>query len=83
MGNCCRIQSGVVIGNTANSGENKPEVGDHVSFDLGCKVYGKITIGNNVRVLPNAVVCKDVPSNLIIGGIPSRNFKNIELIVNK
>ena len=74
MGDYCRIQSGVVIGNKG-SNENRPTIGNHVSFGLGCKVYGKLTIGDNATILPNAVVTHDVPANAIVGGIPAKIIK--------
>lgn len=74
MGDFCRVQSGVVIGNVGDE-EHKPTIGNHVAFGLGCKVYGKITIGDNARILPNAVVTHDVPANAIVGGIPAKVIK--------
>lgn len=74
IGDYCRVQSGVVIGNV-DGDENRPIVGNHVGLGLGCKVYGKITIGDNVRIFSNAVVTHDVPSNVIVGGIPAKVIK--------
>lgn len=74
IGEGCRFQAGVVIGNKGGD-ENRPIIGNHVAFGLGCKVYGKITIGDNVQVLPNAVVTHDVPANAIVGGVPARVIK--------
>jgi serine O-acetyltransferase len=39
-----------------------PVVGDRVFLSAGCKLIGKITIGDDVAVGPNAVVTQDVPS---------------------
>lgn len=74
IGDFCRVQSGVVIGNVGDD-EHRPIIGNHVGFGLGCKVYGKITIGDNVSILPNAVVTHDVPANAIVGGIPAKIIK--------
>ena len=41
----------------------------------GCKVVGKITVGNNVIIAPNSVVVKDVPDNAIVSGIPAKILK--------
>jgi serine O-acetyltransferase len=71
IGEGARFQAGVVVGNKGGD-ENRPTIGKHVGFGLGCKVYGKITIGDNVSILPNAVVTHDVPANAIVGGIPAK-----------
>ena len=36
------------------------------------RLHGKITIGNNVFVTPNAVVKKDMPDNCVAGGIRTK-----------
>ena len=50
-------------------------MGDFVAFGPGAKAFGKIKIGNNVFVAPNAVVTKDIPDNVIVGGIPAKIIK--------
>ena len=70
----CMINSGVVVGNK-NDNAHVPTIGDNVQLAVGCKVIGKIKIGNNVIVAPNAVVVKDVPDNAIVGGVPAKIIK--------
>ena len=36
------------------------------------KIFGGITIGDNVTIGANAVVNKDVPSNVTVAGIPAK-----------
>lgn len=43
-----------------------PTIGDNVYIAPGAKVFGKIHVGNNVKVGANAVVYKDVPDNAIV-----------------
>ena len=76
-GNYCGFNSGVLLGNIGEQ-ENRPALGDHVAFGPGAKAFGKINIGSNVFVAPNAVVTKDVPSNCIVGGIPAKIIKSKE-----
>ena len=76
-GNYCGFNSGVLLGNIDNQ-DNRPTLGDHVAFGPGAKAFGRITIGNNVFVAPNAVVTKDVPDNVIVGGIPAKIIKSKE-----
>lgn len=73
-GNYCGFNSGVLLGNK-DSQENRPVLGDYVSFGPGAKAFGKIVIGNNVFVASNAVVVRDVPDNCIVGGVPAKILK--------
>lgn len=77
-GNYCGFNAGTLIG-TKDGKENRPTIGDHVAFGPGAKAFGKITIGSNVFVAPNAVVTKDVPDNAIVGGVPAKiiKYKNV------
>ena len=55
---------------------NAPTFGNNVYIGPGAKIFGKITIGDNVAIGANAVVNKDVPSNVTVGGIPARIISN-------
>ena len=73
MGNFCTVNSGVVLGNKGpGMNDQKPTVGDCVNFCVGSKAIGKIHIGNNVLVAPNAVVTRDIPDNSIVAGVPAK-----------
>lgn len=61
----------VIIGHK-NIGEGCPVIGDNCFIGGGARIFGKIRIGNNVTIAPNAVVVKDVPDNTIVGGIPAK-----------
>ena len=74
MGNYCSVNGGVVIGIKRNQDE-RATFGDNCTLNAGCKVIGKINIGNNVTVAPNSVVVKDVPDNAIVSGIPAKIIK--------
>ncbi len=50
---------------------NNVWIGDKVSILKG------VTIGDNVIIAANAVVTKDIPSNVIAGGIPAKILKSI------
>lgn len=43
-----------------------PTIGDNVYIAPGAKIFGKIHVGNNVKIGANAVVHKDVPDNAIV-----------------
>jgi serine O-acetyltransferase len=61
------ISQQVTIG-ASGQGESRgcPTIGDNVYIAPGAKVFGKITIGNNVRIGANAVVHKDIPDNSVV-----------------
>lgn len=42
-------------------------------------VLPRVTIGENAIVAAGAVVVKDVPANTIVGGIPAKFIKTIEI----
>lgn len=76
MGNYCTITQGVVLGKKRGN-ENRPIIGDNVHLLLGCKVLGKIKIGDNSIVAPNSVVIKDVPTDCVVSGVPAIIIKNV------
>ncbi|BCR05278.1 hypothetical protein DESUT3_23470 [Desulfuromonas versatilis] len=69
------IESGVVIG--AEKGKS-PKLGCKIFFGSGAKVLGDIRIDDGSIIGANAVVVKDVPSNVVMGGVPAKILKNIE-----
>lgn len=78
VGNYCKLQTGVLIGNTNHSEDDKPTIGDNVGFGPGAKVLGKIKIGDNCFVAANAVVVKDMQANSIVGGVPAKVIRMLE-----
>lgn len=75
VGNYCKLQTGVLFGNTNHSEDEKPIIGNNVGFGPGAKVLGKVKIGDNCFVAANAVVVKDMPANAIVGGVPAKVIK--------
>ncbi|MEP4729787.1 hexapeptide transferase [Parasphingorhabdus sp.] len=73
IGANCNITHGSMLGQM-NRGPNQgsPILGNGVFLAAGCKVIGKITIGNRAAVGANAVVTKPVPDDAVVGGIPAR-----------
>lgn len=69
----CTILPGVVIGNKhLNSDDDWAIIGNNCYIGLGAKIFGKVTIGDNVTIGANAVVIKDIPSNTTVVGIPAK-----------
>lgn len=56
--------------------KTKPiRIGDNVWIGMGVVVLPGVQIGNNVIIAANSVVTKDIPSNVIAGGIPCKVLK--------
>ncbi len=66
LGDNCSVSQNVTIG-IAGSGDRLgvPVIGNDVYIAPGARLFGKITIGNNVKIGANAVIYKDVPDNSV------------------
>lgn len=75
IGRNCNIAQGVTIGQ-ANRGKNQgvPTIGNEVWIGPNAVIVGKINIGDNVLIAPNAYVNTDVPSNSVAMGNPAQIF---------
>lgn len=72
------IHQGVTIGQQrAWSPDEKVSIGDHVILFAGSKVFGNITIGDNVWVGANALVIKSLEANGVYGGIPAQRIRDL------
>lgn len=68
VGSNCRLHPSTSIGDYNGA----PVIGDNVYIGPGAKIYGNIKVGNNVAIGANSVVNKDIPDDVIVGGIPAR-----------
>ncbi len=77
LGDNINLATGVVIGQE-NRGKKKgtPTIGNKVWIGANTVIVGKITIGNNVLIAPNAYVNMDIPDNSIVIGNPARIIEN-------
>lgn len=79
IGKNCRIHVGVNIGASGGKPE-APTIGNNVYIGPGAKIYGNIKIANNIAIAANASVGKSFDEeNIIIGGIPAKKIKNINI----
>ena len=72
IGRNCNLAHNVTIGQ-ANRGPRKgtPVIGDYVWIGTGAVIVGRVTIGSNVLIAPNAFVNTDVPANSVVTGNPA------------
>ena len=66
IGRNCNLSQGITIG-VSGRGEKGgvPVIGDDVYIAPGACLFGKIVVGNNVKIGANAVIYKDVPDNAV------------------
>lgn len=71
LGRNVSLAHDVTIG-SGGSGEKSgvPVVGDNVYIAPGARLFGKIRIGDNVKIGANAVVYKDIPDNAVVAAAP-------------
>lgn len=67
IGDHCTIFHGVTIGYAGREKGGVPNIGNNCIIASGAKIIGAINIGNNVFVGANALVCKDIPDNAVVG----------------
>ncbi len=73
IGDDCTIRQGVTIGAAAEySVADAPVLGNHVDIGAGAMILGKVTIGDNARIGPNAVIMMSVPANATAFAQPAR-----------
>ena len=71
LGEKCNIHKGVTIGLEARGSRmGTPTIGNRVWIGVNATVVGKITIGDDVMIAPNAFVNCDIPSHSIVIGNP-------------
>lgn len=73
IGANCNITHGAMLGQSNRGAKaGSPILGDRVFLAAGCKVVGRVVIGDDAVVGANAVVTKDVPPKGVVGGIPAK-----------
>ena len=67
------------MGRRKHLGIAKPvNIGNDVWIGGNVTILPGVKIGNNVVVAAGAVVTKDVPDNVVVGGVPARVIKEID-----
>jgi len=66
IGRNCNLSQHITIGLSGQGDKaGVPTIGDNVYIAPGAQLFGKISIGNNVKIGANAVIYKDVPDDAI------------------
>ncbi len=68
--------------NPINRSDNYPapiHIGKKVWIGSYATILSGVTIGDNAIVAAGAVVTKDVPANTVVGGVPAKTIKKIEV----
>jgi len=82
IGSDCNLSQQITIGvSGAGSKRGAPTLGNNVYVAPGARLFGKITIGNNVKIGANAVIHKDLPDNAI--AVMDPGFKIISYAGNQ
>lgn len=70
IGNDCYILQNVILGarKIASNKNEKPHpiIGNNVQIGGGTRIYGAITIGDNVKISPNAIIKEPIPQNCTV-----------------
>jgi serine O-acetyltransferase len=70
IGDDCYVLGGVTIGATGIAGnpsiKRHPTIGDRVEVGAFARLYGNITIGDDVFIGPHCLIKDDLPSNSIV-----------------
>jgi serine O-acetyltransferase len=79
IGRDCNLSQDVTIG-MEGRGERAgaPVIGDEVYIGPGARIFGRIRIGDNVKIGANAVVRRDVPSNAVVALDPGFRIISLE-----
>lgn len=59
------------------------EVGNNVMIGSNVIIMPNVRIGSNVAIAAGAIVTKDVPNNVVVGGIPAHIIESFEELEGK
>lgn len=79
IGKNCRIHACTNIGQSGGK-SGAPVIGDNVYIGPGVKIYGDISLANNIAIAANAAVGKSFnEESIMIGGVPATKIKDINI----
>jgi len=78
IGDDCLIRQNVTIGIVSDDATVAPKIGDRVEIGAGAVIIGGVTIGDDARIGPNAVVTTNVPARGMAVATPARVIPPVE-----
>jgi serine O-acetyltransferase len=69
VGRNCRLDAQTTIGDVRGGA---PTLGDNVYVGSGARILGGVRVGDEAAIGANAVVVRDVPARVTVGGVPAR-----------
>jgi len=72
IGDDCLIRQNVTIGIAKSDATDAPRLGDRVEIGAGAVIIGGISVGDDARIGPNAVVTMNVPAGAMAVAPPAR-----------
>ena len=71
------LNHGIEIQNRSTTYPSKVTIGNNVWIGSGANILPGVTIGDNSIIAAGALVNKDIPSNVIVGGVPAKIIRNL------
>jgi serine O-acetyltransferase len=82
LGKNCNLSQDVSIGLSGKAGTaGVPTIGDDVFIAPGAKLFGRIKVGNDVKIGANAVIHRDVPQSAVV--VVDPGFRIVSLKGNR
>jgi serine O-acetyltransferase len=73
LGDNINLAPDTIIGFGIKNGlKGYPKIGNRVFIGPGSKIFGPISIGDDVMIGANAVVNSDVPAKAVVAGVPAK-----------
>lgn len=72
------LNHGMAPGDRARLYPAPIDIGKNVWIGANATVLPGVTIGDNAVIAAGAVVTKDVPANVVVGGVPAKFIKAVE-----
>jgi 2,3,4,5-tetrahydropyridine-2,6-dicarboxylate N-succinyltransferase len=84
VGKDCHIGAGAVIAGVLEPPSAKPvRIGDKVLIGANAVILEGVRVGRGSVVAAGAVVVRDVPSEIVVAGVPARVVKRVRDIQEK